>query len=61
MRKILVVDHNNKKVGTWMYDSLPEFRKAQKEGLYDDVVSYQVFEVKVNSKGEMSILRKHPK
>lgn len=59
MRKILVVDWDGEKVGSWVYDSLAEFKQAKKDGHYDTVKEYQVFEVKAGK--TLSILRKHPK
>lgn len=59
MRQILVIDWDGKKVGSWMYNNLKEFKQAIKDGNYDTVKEYQVFEVKAGK--TLSILRKHLK
>jgi hypothetical protein len=60
MRKILVVDWDGTKLGSWMYDTMKAFKDAKKAGHYDTVKVLQVLEVTAKD-DQLSVLRKHPK
>lgn len=52
MKRIVVLDWNGEKIGSWTYKSLKEFNQAIKEGHYEDVNCVKILEVSVDKNGK---------